>query len=41
MTLHANVSMVETWTTILAVAGTAVAGDVLTAAAMRSIGDLD
>jgi len=39
--LHANVSMVETWTTILAVAGTAVAGDVLTAGAMRSIGDLD
>ena len=39
--LHANVSIIETWATILAVAGTAVAGDVLTAAAMRSIGDLD
>jgi drug/metabolite transporter (DMT)-like permease len=39
--LHANVSIVETWATILAVAGTAVAGDVLTAGAMRSIGDLD
>jgi len=35
------VGTVETWTTILAVAGTAVAGDVLTAGAMRSIGDLD
>jgi drug/metabolite transporter (DMT)-like permease len=32
---------VETWATILAVAGTAVAGDVLTAGAMRRIGDLD
>ena len=31
---------VLTWTTILAVAGTAVAGDVLTAGAMRRIGDL-
>jgi drug/metabolite transporter (DMT)-like permease len=39
--LHANVGSFETWTTILAVAGTAVAGDVLTAGAMRSIGDLD
>jgi drug/metabolite transporter (DMT)-like permease len=39
--LHANVGIVETWATILAVAGTAVAGDVLTAGAMRSIGDLD
>ena len=39
--LHANVGMVETWATIIGVAGTAVAGDVLTAGAMRSIGDLD
>jgi len=31
----------ETWATIITVAGTAVAGDVLTAGAMRSIGDLD
>ena len=30
-----------TWSTILAVAATAVAGDVLTAGAMRRIGDLD
>jgi drug/metabolite transporter (DMT)-like permease len=35
------VGTTETWATIVAVAGTAVAGDVLTAAAMRSIGDLD
>lgn len=34
-------STFETWATILAVAGTAVAGDVLTAGAMRQIGDLD
>ncbi len=32
---------VETWVTIVAVAGTAIAGDVLTAGAMRRIGDLD
>lgn len=31
----------ETWATILTVAGTAVAGDILTAGAMRRIGDLD
>jgi drug/metabolite transporter (DMT)-like permease len=31
----------ETWTTIVAVAGTAIAGDILTAGAMRRIGDLD
>ena len=31
----------ETWTTILTVALTAIAGDVLTAGAMRRIGDLD
>jgi len=35
------VGTIETWTTIIAVAGTAVAGDVLTAGAMRQIGDLD
>ena len=34
-------SVFETWATILTVAGTAVAGDVLTAGAMRSLGDLD
>jgi drug/metabolite transporter (DMT)-like permease len=32
---------VETWVTIFLVAATAVAGDVLTAGAMRRIGDLD
>jgi drug/metabolite transporter (DMT)-like permease len=32
---------VETWATIITVAVTAVAGDVLTAGAMRRIGDLD
>ena len=31
----------ETWVTIVTVAATAVAGDVLTAGAMRKIGDLD
>jgi drug/metabolite transporter (DMT)-like permease len=31
----------ETWATILTVAFTAIAGDVLTAGAMRRIGDLD
>ncbi len=31
----------ETWTTIITVAVTAIAGDVLTAGAMRRIGDLD
>ena len=34
-------SPIETWATIITVAVTAVAGDVLTAGAMRSIGDLD
>lgn len=34
-------SLLLTWGTILAVAATAVAGDVLTAGAMRRIGDLD
>lgn len=34
-------SSLITWTTILTVAGTAIAGDVLTAKAMRNIGDLD
>ena len=33
--------VVETWVTIVTVAVTAVAGDVLTAGAMRRIGDLD
>jgi drug/metabolite transporter (DMT)-like permease len=36
-----SVGPVETWATITAVAATAVAGDVLTAGAMRKIGDLD
>ena len=36
-----EVSVFETWATILTVAATAVAGDVLTAGAMRRIGDLD
>lgn len=34
-------SVLETWVTIVTVAATAVAGDVLTAGAMRRIGDLD
>ncbi len=34
-------SPVQTWVSIIAIAGTAVAGDVLTAGAMRRIGDLD
>lgn len=34
-------SALLTWTTILGVAASAVAGDVLTAAAMRQLGDLD
>ena len=36
-----HVGPVETWVTIVVVATTAVAGDVLTAGAMRRIGDLD
>jgi drug/metabolite transporter (DMT)-like permease len=36
-----GVSVFETWATIVTVAATAVAGDVLTAGAMRRIGDLD
>jgi drug/metabolite transporter (DMT)-like permease len=36
-----TVGPVETWATILTVATTAIAGDVLTAGAMRRIGDLD
>jgi drug/metabolite transporter (DMT)-like permease len=32
---------IETWATIITVAATAIAGDVLTAGAMRRIGDLD
>jgi drug/metabolite transporter (DMT)-like permease len=35
------VNGLETWTLITTVAATAVAGDILTAGAMRSIGDLD
>ncbi len=38
---HPETSLFLTWATILAVAATAVAGDVLTAGAMRRIGDLD
>jgi drug/metabolite transporter (DMT)-like permease len=37
--IHAG--SIETWATILTVAATAVAGDVLTAGAMRRIGDID
>ena len=40
MSTH-QASLLLTWSTILAVALTAVAGDVLTAGAMRRIGDLD
>ena len=36
-----TVSIFETWATIGTVAVTAVAGDILTAGAMRRIGDLD
>jgi drug/metabolite transporter (DMT)-like permease len=39
--MTAHVGNLETWATIITVAATAVAGDVLTAAAMRNIGDLD
>ncbi len=38
---HIHSGPIETWATILTVAATAVAGDVLTAGAMRRIGDLD
>ena len=38
--MHHQSSLVLTWGTILAVAATAVAGDVLTAGAMRQLGDL-
>lgn len=38
---HVEASVLETWVTIVTVAATAVAGDVLTAGAMRRIGDLD
>ena len=37
----AGTGVFETWVTIVSVAATAVAGDVLTAGAMRRIGDLD
>jgi drug/metabolite transporter (DMT)-like permease len=36
-----SVGTTETWVTIVGVAVTAVAGDILTAGAMRRIGDLD
>jgi drug/metabolite transporter (DMT)-like permease len=36
-----GVGTFETWATIVTVAATAVAGDILTAGAMRRIGDLD
>jgi drug/metabolite transporter (DMT)-like permease len=39
--VHIYTGPIETWATILTVAATAVAGDVLTAGAMRRIGDLD
>jgi len=39
--VHIYAGPIETWATILTVAATAVAGDVLTAGAMRRIGDLD
>ncbi len=39
--LAAPTSVFETWATILTVAVTAIAGDILTAGAMRRIGDLD
>ncbi len=38
---HPETSLVLTWATIVGVALTAIAGDVLTAGAMRKIGDLD
>jgi len=38
---HPETTLVLTWATIVVVAATAVAGDVLTAGAMRRIGDLD
>ena len=41
MTPAHKASLLLTWATILCVAATAVAGDVLTAGAMRRIGDLD
>jgi drug/metabolite transporter (DMT)-like permease len=41
MPVAAPASTLETWVTIVTVAVTAIAGDVLTAGAMRRIGDLD
>ncbi len=38
---HPDTSLALTWATIVSVALTAIAGDVLTAGAMRRIGDLD
>ncbi len=39
--MNAATSTFETWATIVTVAATAIAGDILTAGAMRRIGDLD
>ena len=41
MIMSNTTSVLETWATIITVALTAIAGDVLTAGAMRRIGDLD
>lgn len=41
MRIQDHAGVFETWVTILTVALTAIAGDVLTAGAMRRIGDLD
>ena len=41
MNTHTAAGPLLTWATILSVAITAVVGDVLTAGAMRSLGDLD
>jgi drug/metabolite transporter (DMT)-like permease len=41
VTGRVETGVLETWVTIVTVAATAVAGDVLTAGAMRRIGDLD
>lgn len=41
MRIQDHAGVLETWVTIITVALTAIAGDVLTAGAMRRIGDLD
>ncbi|HZY63901.1 MAG TPA: EamA family transporter [Edaphobacter sp.] len=41
MRIQDHAGVFETWVTIITVALTAIAGDVLTAGAMRRIGDLD